>query len=44
LINFCPETLFKGLFGGLEGGGLFYEIEMGEDADDFWETMGLEDV
>jgi hypothetical protein len=44
LVDFCPETLFKGFFGGLEGSGLFYEIEVGENANDFWKTMGLQDV
>lgn len=44
LVNFCPETLFEGFFGGFEGSSLFYEVEVSENADDFGETMGLEDV
>ena len=44
LINFSPEALFQGLFSRTQSGCLFDEVEMGENANDFWEAMGLEDV
>ena len=44
LVYFCPETVFEGFFGGFECGGFFDEVQVGEDTDDFWESVGLEDV
>lgn len=44
LIDFCPEALFKGLFGCANEGGFFDKVEVGEDADDFGKAMRLEDV
>ena len=39
LVNFCPETVFEGFFGGFEYGGFFYEVQVGEDTDYFWESV-----
>jgi len=44
LINFCPETFFEGLFSTADSSSLFNEVEVSEDADDFWKSMGLKDV
>lgn len=29
LVDFCPKTFLEGFFGGLEGGGLFDQVEVG---------------
>ena len=44
LVNFCPETFFKGVFSAAESGSFFYEVDVCEDTNDFWETMGLKDI
>ena len=44
LVDFCPESLFESFFGHSDEGGLFDEVEVGEDADDFGEAVRLEDV
>ena len=41
LVDLCPKTLFECLFGRTKGGSLLNEVEVGEDTDDFGETMGL---
>lgn len=44
LVDFSPETLFERFLGILEYGRLFDEVKVGEDSDDFRETMSLEDI
>ena len=44
LINLRPEPLFESLFGCTKNGGFLDEVQMSEDADDFGEAMGLQDV
>ncbi len=44
LVYFCPEAFFEGLFSCFQGGGFFDEVEVGEIADDFRETMRLKDI
>ena len=44
LVDLRPEALLEGLFGVFECRGFFDEVEVGEDADDFGETVRLEDV
>lgn len=44
LVDLGPEALLEGLFGVFECRGLLDEVEVGEDADDLGEAMGLEDV
>lgn len=41
LIDFCPKSLFECFLGVLEDGLFLDEVEMGEDADDFWKSVGL---
>lgn len=41
LIYLCPEPFLQSLFCVSEGRCLFDQIQVGEHADDFWETMGL---
>lgn len=44
LVNLRPETFFEGFFSAADDGSLFDEVEVGEDADDFGEPMGLKDI
>ena len=44
LVYFGPEPLLECLFGIFENGGFFDEVEVGEDADNLGEPMGLQDV
>lgn len=44
LVDFGPEALFESLFGVLEGCSFFHEVEVGKDADNFWESMRLENI
>jgi hypothetical protein len=44
LIDLSPEAFLERLFSRFERFGLFDEIKVGEDADDFWETVRLKDV
>lgn len=44
LVDFSPETLFERFLGILKYSGLFDEVKVGEDSDDFGETVSLEDV
>ena len=39
LVDLGPEPLLERLFGVLEGGGFFDEVEVGEDADNFGEAV-----
>lgn len=44
LVDFCPKSLFERFLGVPESGLFLNEVEMGEDADDFWKSMGLQYV
>ncbi len=44
LVYFCPKPFLQRLLGIFEGGSLFDQVKMGQDADDFGETVCLEDV
>jgi hypothetical protein len=44
LVNLGPKSVLDSLFGISESGGLADEVQVGQDADDFRESVGLEDV
>ena len=44
LVNLGPEALFQSLLCSTEGSGLPDEVEVCEDADDFGETVGLQNI
>ena len=44
LVDFRPEALLEHLLGGAQRRGFLDEVEVGKDADDLGEAMGLEDV
>lgn len=44
LVYFRPKTFFEGFFGDFQSSSLFNEVEMGENADDFWEAMRLKNI
>lgn len=41
LVYFCPKSFFQRFLSVLENGLFLNEVEMGEDADDFWKSVGL---
>ena len=44
LIDLCPEAFLESFFGVAESSCFFYEIEMGQDTNDFGKTVRLENV
>jgi len=44
LIYLCPEPFLQNLFCVSEGRCLLDQVEVGEHTDDFWETVGLQDI
>lgn len=41
IVDLGPETLLEGFLGFTLQGDLLDEVQMGEDADDFWKTVCL---
>lgn len=44
LVDFGPEALFEAFFGLALDGEFFNQVQVCEDADNLWETVGLEHV
>lgn len=44
LVDFGPEPLFEAFFGLALDGEFFDQVQVREDANNLWETMGLEHV